>query len=78
MTKRKQIYWQHFKMIVYVLLSVLTQPSILGKHSRKVTNTLLNMFHNSLILRVIKKVDRLKSGASFWLVTVCSQPWNKT
>ena len=46
-------------MVVYVLLSVLTQPLILGKHSRKVTHTLLSMFHNSLILRIIKKVENL-------------------
>ena len=44
---------------LYVLLSVLTQALILGKHSRKVTHTLLNMFHNSLILRIIKNVKNL-------------------
>ena len=46
-------------MVVYVLLSVLTQPQILGKHSRKITHTFLNMFNNSLILRIIKKVENL-------------------
>ena len=46
-------------MVVYVLLCVLTQPLILGKHSRKVTHTLLNKFHYSLILRIINKVENL-------------------
>ena len=46
-------------MVVYVLLSVLNQPLILGKHSRNVTHTFLNMVHNSLSLKIIKKVDIL-------------------
>ena len=33
------------------------------------------MFHNSLVKRIIKKVENLVFV--FWQVIVCSQPWNK-
>ena len=39
-------------MVINVLLYVLA-------HSREVIHTLLSMFHNSLILRIIKKVENL-------------------